>query len=300
MPDTLVETDALQGWVGRSEITEDEASLTIVRRLAALLDRDAASFRRGGTLPEGWHAVFFAPTTPQSQLGPDGHPRKGDFLPPVPLPRRMFAGRRIRFLAPVPIGAELRRTSTIAAITPKTGRSGRMVFVRVDHSIEADGVPAITEEHDIVYREEAAPGGPATGGPAPGASPANPPVPPTLPPATATEPYAPDSVTLFRYSAVTFNGHRIHYDLPYTQGEEHYPSLIVNGGLTALRLCELAKRQLPGGRIGHLAVRNVRPFFVGRQGRLHCHAEADGRLRLWALDEAGRPIAEAEASGVGA
>ena len=290
MPDTLVETDALQGWVGRSETTEDEASLTIVRRLAALLDRDANSLRRGDALPEGWHAVFFAPTTPQSQLGPDGHPRKGDFLPPVPLPRRMFAGRRIRFLAPVPIGAELRRTSTIAAITPKTGRSGRMVFVRVDHRIEADGVPAITEEHDIVYREEAAPS--AT------PPPATPPPAAPLPPATATEPYAPDSVTLFRYSAVTFNGHRIHYDLPYTQGEEHYPALIVNGGLTALRLCELAKRQLPGGRIGHLAVRNVRPFFVGRQGRLHCHAQADGTLRLWALDEAGRPIAEAEASGV--
>jgi 3-methylfumaryl-CoA hydratase len=293
MPDTLVEADALQGWVGRSEITEDEASLTIVRRLAALLDRDANSLRRGDALPEGWHAVFFAPTTPQSQLGPDGHPRKGDFLPPVPLPRRMFAGRRIRFLAPVPIGAELRRTSTIAAITPKTGRSGRMVFVRVDHSIEADGVPAILEEHDIVYREEAAPGSSS-----PGAASTNPAPAAPLPPATATEVYAPDSVTLFRYSAVTFNGHRIHYDLPYTQGEEHYPTLIVNGGLTALRLCELAKRQLPGGRIGRLSVRNVRPFFVGRQGQLHCHAEADGSLRLWALDEAGRPIAEAEASGV--
>jgi 3-methylfumaryl-CoA hydratase len=287
MSHTLTETEALQGWVGRSEVTEDEVALPIVRRLAALLDRDATSFRRGSPLPEGWHAVFFGPVVPQSQLGPDGHPRKGDFLPPVPLPRRMFAGRRIRFVAPVRIGAELRRISTIAGVTPKTGRSGRMVFVRVEHRIEADGTLAVLEDQDIVYREEAAPGAPPA--PAPAAA---------LPEATATEPYAPDTVTLFRYSALTFNGHRIHYDLPYTQGEEHYPALIVNGGLTALRLCELAKRQLPGGRIGFLSVRNVRPFFVNRTGRLHCTTEADGRLRLWALDEEGRPVAEAEAGAV--
>jgi len=282
------EIEALQGWVGRSEVVEDEAALPIVRRLAALMDRDAMAFRRGDALPEGWHAVFFGPVTPQSQLGPDGHPRKGDFLPPVPLPRRMFAGRRIRFLAPLPIGAELRRTSTIAAVTPKTGRSGRMVFVRVDHSVEADGQVVVTEEHDIVYREEATK---VAGVPA-----APPPAPAPLPEPTATEVYSPDTVTLFRYSAVTFNGHRIHYDQPYTTQEEGYPGLVVNGGLTALRLCELAKRQLPGGRIGRLAVRNVRPFFVGWQGELRCRQEAGGRLLLWALDEAGRPIAEGEAS----
>ncbi|HWX50908.1 MAG TPA: MaoC family dehydratase N-terminal domain-containing protein [Roseomonas sp.] len=288
MRDMAAETAALQGWVGRSETVEDEAALPIVRRLAALLDRDAMALRRGDALPEGWHAVFFGPLAPQSQLGPDGHPRKGDFLPPVPLPRRMFAGRRIRFLAPLPIGAALRRTSTIAAVTPKTGRSGQMVFVRVDHSIEADGKVVVTEEHDIVYREEA--GKAAGAAPAPAAAPA------PLPEPTATEDYAPDTVTLFRYSAVTFNGHRIHYDQPYTTQEEGYPALVVNGGLTALRLCELAKRHLPGGRIGRLSVRNVRPFFVGRKGELRCRQEAEGRLVLWALDEQGRPIAEGEAT----
>lgn len=290
MPDTVVDTRSLQDWVGRSEVAEDEAALPIVRRLAALLDRDAMALQRGAPLPEGWHAVFFGPLTPQSQLGPDGHPRKGDFLPPVPLPRRMFAGRRLTFTAPLPIGAALRRTSTIAAITPKTGRSGQMVFVRVEHRIEADGVPVVLEEQDIVYREE------ATAGASAGSAAAPEPLPPPL----ATEPYAPDTVTLFRYSAVTFNGHRIHYDLPYTQGEEHYPALIVNGGLTALKLCELAKRHLPGGRIARLSVRNVRPFFVGRAGLLHCAAGPDGALRLWALDETGQPVAEAEAGGVAA
>lgn len=291
MSDSLAELDELQRWVGRSETAEDEAALPIVRRLAALLDQDAGRFRRGGVLPEGWHAVFFGPLAPQSQLGPDGHPRKGDFLPPVPLPRRMFAGRRIRFLSPIRISAELRRTSTIAAVTPKTGRSGRMVFVRVEHVIEAEGAQAIIEEHDIVYREDARPGAASAAAPAPA---------PALPKPAATEPYAPDSVTLFRYSALTFNGHRIHYDLPYTQQEENYPALVVNGGLTALRLCEMAKRHLPEGRIGRLAVRNVRPFFVGRAGQLLCRQEAPGRLSLWAVDEQGRPIAEAEAEAPGA
>ncbi|OYW08489.1 MAG: hypothetical protein B7Z53_04645, partial [Rhodospirillales bacterium 12-71-4] len=115
----------MEGWIGRQEVLEDEAALPIVRRLAALLDLDPLAYRRGDALPEGWHSVFFAPVARQSQLGPDGHPRKGDFLPPVPLPRRMFAGRRLRYLAPITIGAEIRRTSTIAAITPKVGRTGK-------------------------------------------------------------------------------------------------------------------------------------------------------------------------------
>ncbi|WP_431284569.1 FAS1-like dehydratase domain-containing protein [Humitalea sp. 24SJ18S-53] len=285
MPDTKVDGDALQRWIGRSEVVEDEAAATMVRRLAALLDRDPGRHVTGTILPEGWHAAFFVPITPQSQIGPDGHPRKGDFLPPVPLPRRMFAGRRIRFLAPITIGAALRRTSTIAAVTPKTGRSGQMVFVRVDHVIEADGVPAIAEEHDIVYRAEASKGAVT--------APVEPP--PALPEPDDSEIYAPDKVTLFRYSAITFNGHRIHYDSDYTTSEEGYPDLVVNGGLTALRLCELAKRNLPGGRIGRLFVRNASPFFVNRKGELRCVREADGRLSLWAVDDKGKIIAQAEA-----
>jgi 3-methylfumaryl-CoA hydratase len=284
---TASEVARLQDWIGRSEVVEDEASLPIVRRLAALLNRDPGAYQRGNSLPENWHAVFFSPTAQQSQLGPDGHPRKGDFLPPVPLPRRMFAGRRLHFLAPVPIGAEIRRTSTVAAITHKTGRSGEMVFVRVDHVIEANGRAAVREEHDIVYRPEATPGA--------GAPPAA--VEATLPEPHEREDYAPDTTTLFRYSALTFNAHRIHYDLPYTQEEEGYPALVVNGGLTAMRLGELAKRHLPGGRLGRLFVRNVRPFFLGERGELRLRREEGGRLSLWALDGKGRPVAQAEAAG---
>lgn len=290
-PTATFDHDALQTWIGRSEVSEDEAAAVIVRRLAALLDRDPSVYGPGAILPEGWHAAFFAPLAAQSQLGPDGHPKKGDFLPPVPLPRRMFAGRRLRFLRPIPIGASLRRTATIAAVTPKRGRSGEMVFVRVDHTIEADGKLAVTEEHDIVYREEA-PKGPATGQPKPPAAPAE-----ALPTPTDSEVFAPDTVTLFRYSAITFNGHRIHYDVPYVRGEEGYPDLVVNGGLTALKMCELAKRNLPGGRIATLSVRNVRPFFVNRRGELRCRLEPQGHLSLWALDEQGNVIAQGEASG---
>ncbi len=285
MPDTPLNTSAMAGWIGRREVLEDEVALPIVRRLAALLDLDPLAFRRGDALPEGWHAVFFAPIARQSHLGPDGHPRKGDFLPPVPLPRRMFAGRRMRYLAPITIGAEIRRTSTITSITPKTGRTGQMVFVRVDHVVEMDGKPVLTELHDIVYREEAKPG---TSAPTKAEAPVELPVP------DETQVYAPETVTLFRYSALTYNGHRIHYDRPYTTEEEGYPDLVVNGGLHALCLHEMARRNLPGGKLGRFSVRNVNPFFVNRRGELRCRREDDGRLSLWALNETRHIVAQAE------
>lgn len=287
MTDAIAAAEDMSGWIGRQEVLEDEVALPIVRRLAALLDLDPLGYRRGDALPEGWHAVFFAPIARQSQLGHDGHPRKGDFLPPVPLPRRMFAGRRLRYLAPTVIGAEIRRTSTIASITPKTGRTGQMCFVRVDHVVTMDGTPVIHEEHDIVYREEAKPGA---------APPPKPDTPAELPEAHDTEVYAPETVTLFRYSALTYNGHRIHYDAPYTKGEEGYPDLVVNGGLHALRLHEMARRHLAGGRIGSFSVRNVNPFFVNRKGELRCRREEDGRLSLWVVNERGQIVAQAEAA----
>ncbi|MGK7864655.1 FAS1-like dehydratase domain-containing protein [Falsiroseomonas sp. E2-1-a4] len=285
MPDTQMDPGAMSGWIGRQEVLEDEVALPIIRRLAALLDLDPMAYRRGDALPEGWHSVFFAPIARQSQLGPDGHPRKGDFLPPVPLPRRMFAGRRLRYLAPITIGAEIRRTSTIAAITPKTGRTGQMIFVRVDHVVEMDGKPVLTEVHDIVYREEAKPGAPVK---------ADAPV--ELPTPDETQIYAPETVTLFRYSALTYNGHRIHYDQPYATQEEGYPGLVVNGGLHALFLHEMARRNLPGGKLGRFSVRNVNPFYVDRTGELRCKRAEDGSLSLWALNEAGRIVAQAEAA----
>ncbi|WP_439598270.1 FAS1-like dehydratase domain-containing protein [Falsiroseomonas sp.] len=287
MPDTHAQPGEMAGWIGRQEVLEDEVALPIVRRLAALLDQDPLRYRRGDALPEGWHSVFFAPIARQSQLGPDGHARKGDFLPPVPLPRRMFAGRRLRYLAPITIGAEIRRISTIGAITPKTGRTGQMIFVRVDHVVEMDGRPVLTEVQDIVYREEAKPG---AGAPPKAEAQVE------LPPPDDSQVYAPETTHLFRYSALTYNGHRIHYDQPYTTQEEGYPGLVVNGGLHALFLHEMARRNLPGGQLGRFSVRNVNPFFVNRVGELRCKRAEDGTLQLWALNEAAKVVAQAEAA----
>ncbi|MCB4823853.1 FAS1-like dehydratase domain-containing protein [Roseicella aerolata] len=271
-----MEEGALQGWIGREEVTEDEASLVLLRRLAALLDQDPATIRRGAPMPEGWHVVLFGPLARQSRLGPDGHPMKGEFLPPVPLPRRMFAGRRTWFNAPIPVGAEVRRVSRIAAITPKQGRSGRMIFVTIRHGIESGGRERVVEEQDLVYREAARPGAPPAEAP-----------PPDLPPEALRESFTPDPTLLFRYSAVTNNGHRIHYDADYARGVEGYPALVVNGGITTTKLSELAKRHLPGP-LRSVTTRAGRPLFIGRPVTLACHREAPGRIRLWALDEAGR------------
>jgi 3-methylfumaryl-CoA hydratase len=266
----------LNGWIGRSETVEDEVSLVLLRRLAALLDLDPLALSRGAPMPEGWHVVLFAPLARQSGLGPDGHGAKGEFLPPVPLPRRMFAGRRTWFNAPLTIGAEVRRVSRVTAITPKRGRSGEMVFVTIRHGIESEGRECVVEEQDLVYRAAATPG----------ATPAEPP-PPELPAAAQRESFTPDTRLLFRYSAVTNNGHRIHYDADYARSEEGYPALVVNGGITTTKLSELAKRHLPGP-LRSITTRAGRPLFVGRPVTLAAHVEAPGRVKLWALDDSGR------------
>lgn len=268
--------DGLQGWIGREEVAEDEASLVLLKRLAALLDQDPGDIRRNGWVPQGWHVAFFGPLTRQSGLGPDGHAALGDFLPPVPLPRRMFAGRRTWFNAPIRIGAELRRVSRIAAITPKQGRSGAMVFVTIRHGIEAEGVECVVEEQDLVYRQAAEPGAvPSVDAPL------------TLPAEAIRSGFTPDTTLLFRYSAVASNGHRIHYDAPYATGTEGYPALVVNGGITTTKLTELAKSVLPAP-IRKVVTRAGRPLFVDRPVTLASHLEAPERVRLWALDDAGR------------
>jgi 3-methylfumaryl-CoA hydratase len=290
----IMDDAALREWIGRSETVEDEASLGLIRRLAVLLDRDPMTVGAGMPLPEGWHSVLFGPLAPQSSLGADGHPPKGDFLPPIKLPRRMFAGRRTRFLAPIRIGETVRRTSSIASITPKEGRSGRMVFVTIRHGITPANldVEAVVEEQDLVFRPmpEAASGGEAT--PAPAAA-----EPAAIPAEAHRVAFRPDPVLLFRYSAVTFNGHRIHYDADYTRGIEGYPALVVNGGLTALFLMELAKGRLRR-RMTTFTTRNGRPLFAGRPASLVCHAETANRLRLWALDDRERIAVEATAESV--
>jgi 3-methylfumaryl-CoA hydratase len=268
----------LSAWIGRSRSAEDEITRPALRRIAAMLDR-ADEFSPGAPIPPHWYAMFFPDIAPQSGLGPDGHPRKGDFLPPVDLPRRMFAGRRVTFPGRLRVGDVSTRHTEITAITPKTGRSGRMVFVTLRHTITAGGAPAVIEEQDVVYREPASPGAPP-----PAATPA---------PADAAwrETVLPDTVLLFRYSAVTFNGHRIHYDTDYTRGVEGYPGLVVNGGLTLLLL--EAARRANGTDPTSVSVRNLRPLHAGHSVTLAGTPRAADAL-AWAADAEGNLAVTAE------
>ena len=263
--------DDFAGWIGRTREAEDEITRPALARICAMLG-DPRRFAPGDAVPAHWYAMFFPELAPPAGLGPDGHPAKGEFLPPVPLPRRMFAGRRVALLGSLRAGDAAVKRSTITAVTPKQGRSGAMVFVTLRHEIAVRGEVAVTEEQDVVYREATA-GGSATGGASEGEA---------APAGAWSEAFTPDPVLLFRYSAITFNGHRIHYDADYVRDVEGYPGLVVNGGLTLLMLLEAAGRAL-GGVPARYAARNLRPLFAGSPVTLA--GDAGG---TWAADAAGR------------
>ena len=259
-------------WIGRSRTQEDEITRPALRRIAALLDRADQAFPTGSPIPPHWYAMFFPDIAPQSQLGPDGHPRRGDFLPPIDLPRRMFAGRRVAFPGTLRVGDLATKRSEIISISPKSGRSGAMVFVTVRHSISVGGLDAVIEEQDIVYREA------AIAGLAPPA--------PTAPDNAAwSETTTPTTPLLFRYSSVTYNTHRIHYDADYARDAEGYPALVMNGGLTALLLVEAAIRRYGRPPAG-LDIRNVSPLFVDRPVTLAGTALTD-TAAIWAANSEG-------------
>ena len=272
----------LEEWIGREERAHDEVTAPAVRRFAALLDLSPDDYRRGTAIPGPWYVVLFGPEARQSTLGPDGHPAKGQFLPPVPLPRRMFAGRRAWFHAPLAVGDEVSRVSRIQAITPKQGRSGAMCFVTVRHEITGPRGLAVVEEQDLVYREAslAAPAGAGASAPRP-----------DTPEWTCA--VTPDPTMVFRYSAITFNAHRIHYDAAYTREKEGYPDLVVNGGLTTSLLWEFASTQT-GMAIRSSASRNVKALFVGRPATLCGRCTDAGKVRVWALDADGDLALDAE------
>ena len=268
----------LADWVGRTQTTEDQVTATPIAALSATLDRDAARPVAGTPIPALWHWLYFLPLAPQSEIGPDGHAKRGGFLPPVDLPRRMWAGSQLRFDQPLRVGDSIARRSTIESVNEKSGRSGRLVFVKVRHEIRANGgaEPALTEFHDIVYRDAPKPG---DGAPPPQAAPA---------PAKWEKRWAPDDVLLFRYSALTFNGHRIHYDRRYVTEVEGYPGLIVHGPLIATLLCDLLRWQLPDARVAAFEFRAVRPLFDLHPFTVCGAPLADGKtFRLWSKDHEG-------------
>jgi len=268
----------LSGWIGKTETVIDSVTATPYAALSATLDRAAERPPVGIPLPPLWHWLYFLPLYRQSEVGPDGHAKRGGFLPPVPLPRRMWAGSQFEFNRPPCVGDRITRVSTIADITEKSGRTGPLVFVKVRHEIRAnvEPSPAIVEFHDIVYREAAKRDDAA---PPPKAAPTENPW---------QRRWVPDDVLLFRYSALTFNGHRIHYDRKYVTEVEGYPGLIVHGPLIATLLLDLLRSELPHAIVRRYEFRAVRPLFDINPFDVCGQPSADGKsVRLWAKDHEG-------------
>ena len=269
----------LQDWIGRSETVNDMATATPYAALSATLDYDDTARPSPGTsLPYLWHWLYFLPIYAQSEIGEDGHARRGGFMPPVPLPRRMWAGSDFEFHEPLLIGDTLQRTSTIVDVKEKSGRTGRLSFVKVKHEIRRNNQAAValTEHHNIVYRPAVSPDDVA-------------------PPAQAARTESawernitPSDVLLFRYSALTFNGHRIHYDRKYVTEVEGYPGLIVHGPLIATLLMDLLRRQLPDAKVLKFEFKAVRPTFDTHPFSVHGQPSPDGKtVRLWGRDHEG-------------
>lgn len=273
----------LRAWIGRTETVDDLATLAPLRGLTATLDRDDPP-QAGDAIPPCWQWLYFLPMHRQSEIGSDGHPLRGGFLPPVLLPRRMWAGSQIEFHAPIHAGQSLSRLSRIDDVRVKEGRSGPLVFVNVQHEIRSDGNLAIVERQDIVYREMAQPGDPV---PASVLAPTD---------AQWTRRIAPDDVLLFRYSALTFNGHRIHYDRKYVTEVEGYPGLVVHGPLIATLLLDLLRRERPLAVVTHFTFRAVMPLFDIAAFEVCGKQEDDKTVRLWARNAEGQLAMEASAT----
>ncbi|WP_332813629.1 FAS1-like dehydratase domain-containing protein [Ramlibacter sp.] len=267
----------LQGWVGRTETLDDAVTPVPIRALSATLDLPSSDVPTGA-LPPLWHWLYFLPLHRQGELGADGHARLGGFLPPVPLPRRMWAGGRLQWEPgnPLLVGDAIRRLSRIESVRYKAGRSGDLLFVLVRHEIHNARGLSLTEEHDIVYRAMPQAGDPVA------------------PPVAAEHdaPWqreiVPDPVLLFRYSALTFNGHRIHYDRRHVTEDEGYPGLVVHGPLIATLLVELVRRHAPQAFVRRFEFKAVRPTFDLNPFQVKARPSSDGgSVRLWAQDHEG-------------
>jgi 3-methylfumaryl-CoA hydratase len=276
-------------FIGREETLQDIADPQRMTALAALLDHVDPPWREG-TLPPLGHWLCFPPRVRQSAIGIDGHPKRDGtgLIPATDYPRRMWAGSRIRFLNDIPLGVPVTRRSRLKAATPKSGRTGRMLFVTVEHEVRAGNGPvAIREEQDIVYREAATPGATIVR-----------PAVPTEGPSPRARSVVADPVMLFRYSALTFNGHRIHYDRDYSRSQEGYPGLVVQGPFLATLLIDHALRDRPGAMPARFDFRAVSPTFDGEEIVLDVEsAGIDARLR--AIGPAGLAMQASVAWGGG-
>lgn len=278
-------------WVGRTETVPDALAPAQALAVAAMFDDPNLTARVGDAIPPLWQWFYFLPRAPQSRLGDDGHPMKGGFMPPIALPRRMFAGARVRVHRPLAIGRPAERHAVIQAVSMKSGRSGALAFVTVHYRFEQDGVLCLEEEQDIVYREPGAPVPPPEVRPWPEA-----------PPLAVTNVVHADTRLLFRFSALTFNAHRIHYDRDYARDVEGYPGLVVHGPLTAHLLLRLAERQereraraqeREERMVRAFAFRGLAPLFDVAPFRLQCVRDGD-RAQLAAVGPDGTPALTAD------
>ena len=276
--DQKIDLAHLRQWIGRTEEKTDIVTAHLVAGLRSALFLDIGKPKEGDAAPFTAHWCLTLPVVPLSEVGPDGHPNRGGFLPPVPLPRRMWAGGAINITEPLRVGDAVTRTSTIKDLTLKSGSTGLLCFVSVDHVFKTPRGVAIRERHDIVYREMPAGGA--------NAAPAKPPAAPAA--ATYSERHFADPVLLFRYSALTFNGHRIHYDRDYVTKVEGYPGLIVHGPLQAALLIELAAKLRGGKPPATFVYRGLQPLFDGSEFSVNASDISTG-LDLWTANDKGEP-----------
>jgi 3-methylfumaryl-CoA hydratase len=258
----------LQDWVGKTEEIADRIYTTPVRALAQTLNYEDFDPREGNPLPEIWYWLYFLPIVPMSQVGPDGHPKRGGFLPPITLERRMWASGNLTFHQDLVIGEEIRKTSEILEISEKEGKAGKLVFVTVKHLIQSPRGVAVEEQQNIVYLHM----------PKSFVEPSPNPLPDDL---VWKEEYRIDPVLLFRFSALTFNGHRIHYDRKYATEVEQYPGLVVHGPLQALLLMESAKKHNPGKKPATFNFKAVRPIFDFNKLHIGAKSNPDGSHAIY-------------------
>jgi 3-methylfumaryl-CoA hydratase len=277
-----LDLDHLRQWIGRTTEASDIVTAHLVKGLRATLFQEIGEPKAGDAAPFTAHWCLAQPVFPMSQLGPDGHPTRGGFLPPVPLPRRMWAGGELRFVDALRVGDESKRTSRISDITVKTGSTGTLCFVSVEHVVTSPRGIAIRERQDIVYRDmPGAPRAPAEAAPPPAAQ--------------HRETHMADPVLLFRYSALTFNGHRIHYDRDYVTKVEGYPGLIFHGPLQAAFIVELAAKLRGGQPPKKFVYRGLQPLFEGSEFSVNAN-DNDAGMELWTANSAGQPTMKGTAT----
>jgi 3-methylfumaryl-CoA hydratase len=283
MTDKL-DVEHLRQWVGRSQQASDVVTAQLVKGLRATLFQEIGEPGKGDAAPFTVHWCLAQPVFPMSQLGPDGHPTRGGFLPPVPLPRRMWAGGELQFLDTLLVGDQATRKSRIADVKVKTGSTGVLCFVSVEHEVSSPRGIAIRERQDIVYRDT---------GNAQASSPAKAAPPP--PAAEHRETHVSDPVLLFRYSALTFNGHRIHYDRDYVTKVEGYPGLIFHGPLQAAFIVEFAAKLHSGKPPKKFSYRGVQPLFEGGEFSVNATHQGDA-MELWTANAEGQPTMKGTAT----